>query len=85
MRCHTVGLVVTLALSLLAAPLAADAQRPGSVRRIGVLQTGSPLPEVEPQGWILQQFLRGLHALGWVEGHTRHGVPLGAWAGRTAP
>ena len=49
---------------------AADAQRPGRVRRIGVLQTGSPLPEVEHQGSFLQQFLRGLHELGWVEGHT---------------
>ena len=70
MRFHTVGLVVTLALSILAAPLAAAAQRPGRVRRIGVLQTGSPLPEVEHQGSFLQQFLRGLHELGWVEGHT---------------
>ncbi len=63
------GIIVTLALSLLATPLAADAQQPRSVRRIGVLQTGPPLPEVVHQPPFLQ-FLRGLHELGWVEGHT---------------
>src|SRR5215831_8799366 len=61
--------IVTLALGILAAPLAAHAQQPGSVRRIGVLQTGSPLPEIVHQPAFLH-FLRELHELGWVEGHT---------------
>ena len=56
------ALVVTLALGLLLAPLAADAQQVGKVYRIGYLgnvPTPSPLWEA---------FLRGLRELGWVEG-----------------
>ena len=42
MHFQTVGLVVTLTLSLLAAPLVADAQQPKPVPRIGVLEPGPP-------------------------------------------
>jgi putative tryptophan/tyrosine transport system substrate-binding protein len=61
-----VGVIVTLTLSLLAAPLAAQAQRPGKIPRIGVLHPGaasSPLVEA---------FRHGLHDLGYVEGETVH-------------
>ena len=34
---RTVGLIITLILGLLAAPLAAEAQKPGQVSRIGIL------------------------------------------------
>jgi putative tryptophan/tyrosine transport system substrate-binding protein len=59
-------LLVALALGLLWAPLAAHAQQPGNVPRIGVLSTGSPpatLPRFEP-------FIQRLHELGYVEGQT---------------
>ena len=66
MRCHTVGLVVTLALSMLAASHAAAAPPAGKIPRIGYLQVGaSPLPEPDP---LLNAFREGLRALGWVEG-----------------
>ena len=42
MWCSTVWCIVTLTLSLLAAPLAADAQQAGKVLRIGYLRVTSP-------------------------------------------
>jgi putative tryptophan/tyrosine transport system substrate-binding protein len=64
MWCRTVGCIVTLTLSLLAAPLAADAQHTGKVARIGYLSgvssAGTPPPFV-----ALRQ---GLRELGWIEG-----------------
>jgi putative ABC transport system substrate-binding protein len=57
--------MVTLTLSLLAAPLTAEAQSPAKVWRIGFL---SP-------GWFTlhtrnrEAFVQGLHELGWMEGH----------------
>ena len=41
MWCSTVGGIVTLLLSLLAAPLAAEAQQPKHVPRLGFLSAGS--------------------------------------------
>jgi putative ABC transport system substrate-binding protein len=64
MRCHTVGLVVTLALSLLAVPLVADAQRLKNVPRIGVLEPG-PTP-----GDCLEALRQSLGELGYREGQT---------------
>jgi putative tryptophan/tyrosine transport system substrate-binding protein len=61
-----IGLLVTIILGLLAAPLAADAQPAGKVPRIGVLSAGSPpatVPRFEP-------FIQGLRELGYVEGQT---------------
>src|SRR5712692_11180729 len=56
------ALLVILALALLAAPLAAEAQEAGKVWRIGVLRLGSP-PDPYVEG--LRQ---GLRELGYVEG-----------------
>jgi len=58
------GLVVTLALAIVAAPLAADAQPPTKILRIGVLRGGSA--SAVAQRWAF--FLKGLRELGWVEG-----------------
>ncbi len=41
MRLSAIGLIVTLALGILAAPLAAEAQQPGQVPRIGFVEPGS--------------------------------------------
>ena len=65
MRCHTVGRIVTIALSLLCAPLAVEAQPPSKVARVGLLSAGSPR---SARQWVaLDQRLR---ELGYVEGHT---------------
>jgi len=54
-----------MASGLLAAPLAAEAQRAGRVYRIGYLSTGSASSTyVHP----LEAFRQGLRGLGWVEG-----------------
>ena len=54
-----------LALALLAAPLAVEAQQAGRVPRIGALWLGSPLSQAEIQGLPLA---RGLRELGWILG-----------------
>jgi putative tryptophan/tyrosine transport system substrate-binding protein len=64
MLCRTIGLLVTLAFGLLAAPLAADAQPPTHVHRIGRLQAGPP-SDPNP---TLEAFREGLRDLGYVEG-----------------
>ncbi len=56
-----IGLAVVLAVSLLAAPLAAEAQQTGKVYRVGVLHQGSP-----PTGRIA--FAKALQDLGYIEG-----------------
>jgi putative ABC transport system substrate-binding protein len=63
MRLKPTRLVVTLALVILTAPLAADAQRPAQVPRIGVLLTLYAPAEDAPQA-----FRQGLRALGYIEG-----------------
>jgi putative ABC transport system substrate-binding protein len=60
-----IRLVVALALVILTAPLAVDAQPPPKVYRIGWLSAGSPLPELD---LLLDAFRQGLHDLGYVEG-----------------
>ena len=67
MWCSAIGCIVTLTLSLLAAPCAADAQPSGSIPRIGVLYPG--LPPGEP-GRGLDRFRQGLRDLGYIEGQT---------------
>ena len=52
-----------ITLGLLAAPLAAEAQRPGSVYRIGYLSSESASP---PTG--LELFRQGVRELGYVDG-----------------
>ena len=65
MWCSAVGFIVTLTLSLLAAPLAAKAQALAKVPRIGWLASGAPLSEEQRQQ---SPFFQGLRELGWVEG-----------------
>jgi putative tryptophan/tyrosine transport system substrate-binding protein len=64
MWCRGVGLITTLILSLLAPPLATDAQQATKVHRIGLLRSGSPSSDKH----LLEAFRQGLHDLGYVEG-----------------
>ncbi len=64
MKLRTIGLISTLALGLLAAPLPAEAQQEGKVYRIGILTGGSASSSKRNIG----PFLEGLHELGYVEG-----------------
>src|SRR5262245_52980031 len=59
-----VALVAVLALTLFAAPLAADAQQAGKVPRIGFL----PLTSPSDRPRLLDAFRQRLRELGWVEG-----------------
>src|SRR5262245_33257678 len=61
MRFYSVGLVATLALAVLVAPLAANAQSPGKVLRVGVLLPAPPGPP-------FQALKQRLQELGYVEG-----------------
>ena len=58
----TIGCLVTLTLSLLAAPLTATAQQMAPVPRIGILRTVSPPPAEQ------EAFRQGLQDLGYVVG-----------------
>ena len=60
-----IGLAVVLAVSLILAPLAAGAQPPGKVYRVGVLETTS----MALNAANLEAFRQGLRELGYVEGH----------------
>lgn len=62
MTCRLIGLLVTLALGFLVVPLAAHAQRTGSLPTIGVL--GIP----PPGDATYRALLQGLHELGYAEG-----------------
>jgi len=62
LRLRTLGLLVTLALGILAAPLAPGAQPRSKVPRIGIL------PSMVPP--LKDAFLQGLRELGYVEGQT---------------
>jgi putative ABC transport system substrate-binding protein len=59
-----IALLMTLALGLLVAPLAAEAQPPGKVPRIGWLSLAAP----SGTQYFLDVFRQGLRELGWVEG-----------------
>ena len=61
---RTIGFLVTLALGLLVAPLAADAQPAGKVARIGYLAPGTAAASAGG----LQAFTEGLRHHGWIEG-----------------
>ena len=61
MRLRPTGVIVALAVAILAAPLAADAQPPAKVSRIGVLvSSDATFPR--------EAFLQALRELGYVEG-----------------
>ncbi len=62
MRLRTIGLISTLVLGLLAAPLPTEAQQAGKVYRIGVLSNSSGIGRSQKR---LQQYLS---ELGYVEG-----------------
>jgi len=59
-----VGIIVTFALSLLSAPLAADAQPPANLPKVGWLDGG----ERADKAHLHTAFLQGLRELGYVEG-----------------
>ena len=61
---HRGALVVALVLSSIAAPLAVDAQRPGKLYRIGMLERTSTAINAAN----LEGFRQGLRELGYVEG-----------------
>jgi len=65
MQRRTLGVLVTFALSLLATPLAAEAQQAMKVHRIGWLSPGFPRPDRDPP---VDAFRQGLRELGYVEG-----------------
>jgi hypothetical protein len=58
MWCSALGCIVTLILSLLAMPLAADAQPAAKIPRVGVLRPGNPPPgdygQREAHGGVLR-------------------------------
>jgi putative ABC transport system substrate-binding protein len=62
MRLYPVGLVATLALAILVAPLATNAQPAGKVYRIGFLRESQP-----PTAWV-EAFQQGLRERGYVDG-----------------
>ena len=66
MTCRRFGLRLILALTILVAPLAGEAQQTVKVPRIGVLSLSSPSDPAMPRR--LEAFGQGLRALGWVEG-----------------
>ena len=64
MWCSPVGCLVTLALSLLIAPLAAMAQPAGKVHKIGFLHMSSTTAVARN----FEAFQQGLRELGFIEG-----------------
>jgi putative ABC transport system substrate-binding protein len=72
MWCSTVGCIMLLTLSLLATPLATEAQPTRKMPRIGVLVPGVPprTPGDVLAGAGLDRFLQGLRELGYVEDQT---------------
>jgi ABC-type uncharacterized transport system substrate-binding protein len=62
---RTIGLLITLVLSLLMVPLAAGVQTPAKVPRIGWLDSGFPPSAANRHR---SPFFQALRALGWVEG-----------------
>src|SRR2546426_11919733 len=64
MWCSTVGFIVTLTMSMLAAPLTAVAQPAGKVPKIGFLMPSS----ATSYAWQFEAFTQGLRALGYIEG-----------------
>ena len=78
MKPPTVFALVVFALSLLAVPLAAEAQQAAKVYRIGLLG-GSPPTAREASARLWEGFFQGLRELGYVEGQNI--VVEGRWYG----
>jgi putative ABC transport system substrate-binding protein len=66
MRLSAIGLMLTLALGFLVAPLCSNAQQPGKVYHIGYLS--ALFPPAEPDWQQRSPFLQGMRELGWIEG-----------------
>jgi putative ABC transport system substrate-binding protein len=66
MRLRTAGIIFALALGVLAAPLAADAQPPAKVPQVGFLGGSSP----STLATYIEAFRQGLRELGYLEGRT---------------
>jgi putative tryptophan/tyrosine transport system substrate-binding protein len=66
MRLYTIWLIATLALVILTAPLAPEAQPPTRVHRIGVLV--GTTPGQGPGAAFVEAFLEEMRALGYLEG-----------------
>lgn len=66
--CTRRALLAAVALVLLAAPLAAEAQRPGRLHRIGFLAISPITPATAETQRIWDAFRQGLREHGWVEG-----------------
>src|SRR5712692_5967840 len=64
MRRAVTRLATVLALLMLAAPLAAEAQRAGKIPRIGMLMPGTPSTNAH----LAEAFQQGLRELGYIEG-----------------
>jgi putative tryptophan/tyrosine transport system substrate-binding protein len=73
---RTLWRIITLAVSLVVAALAAEAQQPAKVPRIGVLSPGLHL--TMPDWRERSPFWQGLRELGWVEGQNI--VVVARWA-----
>jgi putative tryptophan/tyrosine transport system substrate-binding protein len=65
MRLSAIGLILTLALGILTAPLTAEAQQAPKVHRIGTLSALGTTPGRNP---FVEAFLEGMRTLGYVEG-----------------
>jgi hypothetical protein len=65
MKYTVVLLVVIFAVTVLAAPLIADAERVEKIARVGVLGLGREVPKERPYVDLL---LQGMREFGWVEG-----------------
>jgi putative ABC transport system substrate-binding protein len=68
MRINTIGLIITLALGVLVAPLPADAQQGGSTRRKGFLMPQAPPESSADSTARVAAFRQGLREFGWIEG-----------------
>ena len=64
MICRPCGLIVLAALAILAAPLAAVAQQPGTIFRIGFLDPSTAAGSAV----LVDAFRQELSKLGWIEG-----------------
>ena len=67
MWCSALGCIVTFTLSMLVAPLIAEAQQVGPVHQIGLLHPFSP-PPPSASDTRAEALRQGLHDLGYVEG-----------------
>ena len=100
MRLRAVGVIFSLALGILAVPLASDAQQPAKVPRLGYMSPGDAafldiafLQGLQDQGYILPgeiprydpAFWRGLVKQGYFEGQDSHRDPSDQRAVRTRP